>query len=290
MSLTIIDGFQKLRENLQITNLQESVVSTRHQNVREAVKQDLVVVDDFLTGSYKRSTMIAPLSKADVDTFCVLDGKYFEDYRYGGQATLLDRVKRILQRAYPYTLDISRDGQAVTIAFSDFKVDVVPAFRLQTGGYYIPNSIIKQWIATDPKKHITIWSEANKAHDGDLVPLIKMIKCWKREANVEIGSFHLESLLLQILTNVTITNFSSGARYVFDKARAAIKLPVPDPAGYNQNVGQYLSQSKLDDAAGKLETAYTRAMKAEQAAAKGNNQDAYYYWRLIFGDYFPAYG
>ena len=66
--------------------------------------------------------MIAPLATADIDIFVILDSKYYEK---DGQAALLDKVKRALKATYK-TPEISRNGQAVTITFTDFKVDVVP--------------------------------------------------------------------------------------------------------------------------------------------------------------------
>ncbi len=57
----------RLKQNLEITGLQKSTVSSRQQNVRKAVERDLEVLDSFLTDSYSRSTMIAPLKEADVD-------------------------------------------------------------------------------------------------------------------------------------------------------------------------------------------------------------------------------
>ena len=90
MATTITQGFTKLRSNLEITTLQSSTVSTRQTNVRDVVKAGMDTNDDFLTGSYRRSTMIAPLSTADVDIFIVLHSKYFEDYK-NNQAGLLDR-------------------------------------------------------------------------------------------------------------------------------------------------------------------------------------------------------
>lgn len=288
MAKTIVEGFQKLKENLSITDPQEDTVSIRQQNIRDAMEKEMEVYDSFLTGSYKRHTMIAPLSKADIDIFIILHASYYSE---GGQGSLLDKVKYVLKKTYPMTPDISRDGQAVTITFNDFKVDVVPAFNRRGGGYLIPNTILKQWISTNPKDHIEIWSKANKAHNDDLVPLIKMIKAWNKENGEALTSFHLECLILQILTNITITNFSSGVRYVLDKARIAVQNPVPDPAGYNANVGAYLNTSeKVKDVVSRLETAYTRAIKAEQASARGNIQEAFTYWGYIFGSYFPAYG
>lgn len=281
-----MQGFQELKSRLEITDLQSTTVSIRQQEVRNAVARRLTIKEDFLTGSYKRNTLIAPLSEADIDIFEVLDASYF---RQDGQVYILDKVRDVLLETYTRTPKISRDGQAITITFNDFKVDVVPAFYRQGGGYLIPNSISKQWISTDPKQHISIWSTENSKHRNDLIPLIKMLKCWKREANVEVSSFFFECLILKILTNVNITSFSSGVSFVFNKARSAIKFPVSDPAGYNSNVGQYISQYNLNDAVSKLETAYSRAINAEQAEARGNIQEAIRIWKVIFGDYFPVF-
>ena len=288
MPMTVTQGFQILKENLEITTLQEKTTSERQQNIRDALKNDLNVLDSFLAGSYRRNTMIAPLSEADIDIFIILGSEYFGQ---NGQAMLLDKVKQVLRKTYPKTPDISRNGQAVTIVFSDFRVDVVPAFYRQGGGYLIPDTILKRWISTDPKIHIDVWANANKTHNGYLVPLIKMIKCWNQAHSAPFRSFHVESLVLQILNNVTISDYPSGIRYVFDKARTQIQYIVLDPAGYGGDLGAYLdTKDKKDNAIIRLETAYQRALDAERLNNAGKIQQAYDKWRLIFGDYYPAYG
>ena len=203
MARTIIEGFKKLRENLEITGLQETTVSTRQTNVRQALEKELAVNDTFLTGSYRRNTMIAPLSEADVDVFAILDVKY---YKENGQANLLESVKKALRTTYQ-TPEIRPDGQAVTIVFSDFKVDVVPAFYRTGGGYLIPNTGLGRWIGTDPKKHVDLWTASNKAHNGNLVPLIKMIEGWNKSRSV-FKSFHLKVLTRHVVSGVHDLKFS----------------------------------------------------------------------------------
>lgn len=288
MATTIKASFQTFRSNLEITSLQATTVSTRQKTVRDAVAAELEVLDSFLSGSYKRSTMIAPLSSADVDIVTVMDPKY---YKSDGQAGLLDKTKTALQNHYKTTLKISRNGQAVTITFNDFVVDVVPGFNRKGGGLLIPDTIKGRWISTDPKKHVDIWSDANAKHNGDLVPLIKMMKCWNREHSGLLRSFHLEAMLLELLNNVTISSFSSGARWLFDKMRAKVKQAVNDPTDYGGNLGDYLdTQQKIDEVVSRLETAYKRAVDAEDLEKQGKTAQAVEKWRLIFGDYFPAYG
>lgn len=294
MAITINESFLQFKRNLEITEPQSSIVSTRQSNVREAIEANMDVQDSFLTGSYKRHTMIAPLQEADIDVFVVLDNKYFYNYdngKNGGQAGLLDLVKRTLLRTYTRTPHISRDGQAVTIHFNDFLIDVVPGFHRQGGGYLIPNSIKQNWIATDPTKHVELISESNASHEYKLVPLIKMIKAWNRTKGSFFHSFHLEALALEIMKYVVISDFSTGTRYFFDKGRTLISKQNPDPAGYGGDIGYYIDfPEKIDNAVTKFETAYNRAIRAEDFANRGYIRQAIEQWRLIFGDYFPAYG
>jgi hypothetical protein len=289
MAKTILESFRELKTNLEITELQQSTVSTRQQNVKKAVEQEMNVLDSFLTGSYSRHTIIAPLKEADIDIFIVLNLSYY--YDLDGPASLLDKVKRVLKKTYPTTPDISRNGQAVTIQFTDFMVDVVPGFYREGEGYSIPNSITRNWISTDPKKHVEIMAKANFIHEGDLVPLIKMIKGWNKNINSYFHSFHLEVLALQILDNVKISNFPSGMRYFFDKGRDLISKKNLDPAGYGGDIGSYINtQDKIQEAVAKFQLAYERAIKAEDYERQGYIEEAIETWRRIFGGYFPAYG
>lgn len=296
MATTIQQSFLGLKQNLEITDLQEATVSTRQKSVRDVIEAGINLIDpfSFLTGSYSRQTLIAPLKEADIDIFFVLDSKYYFQYdngQNGGQAGLLDWVKRTLRKTYTETPDISRNGQAVTIRFNDFVVDVVPGFNQKGGGFLIPNSVNQNWISTDPKKHVEIMTAANKEHNGDLVPLVKMIKAWNKNNDKYFNSFHLEVLALQILQGVTISDFPSGVRFYFDKGRSLISQKNLDPAGYGGDVGKYINtHEKILEAVAKFELAYNRAIKAEDYAGRGYVKEAVDMWIKILGDYFPAYG
>ena len=294
MPLSIPQSFLALKQNLEITDLQSTTVSTRQKKVREVMEAGFPVVDTFLTGSYSRNTMIAPLKEADIDVFVVLPAEYYHNYnngKNGGQAGLLDLVKRTLKRTYTRTPDISRSGQAVSIRFEDFVVDVVPGFNRQGGGYLIPNSITQSWISTDSRKHVEIMNLQNTLHKGSLVPLVKMIKCWNRNSGKYFRTFHLEVLAMQIFAGVTISDFPSGIRFYFDKARTVITQRNVDPAGYGDDVGSYINgQEAVRDAVAKFELAFDRAVKAEDFARRHYIERAIEMWIKVFGDYFPAYG
>lgn len=293
MARSIPDAFFTFKSNLEITTLQDSVMNSRQIKVRDAIADELNVLDSFLSGSYRRQTLIAPLAEADIDVFVVLAPEYFHNYngQNGGQAALIDRVKRLLKRTYPQTPDISRNGQAVTIRFSDFNVDLVPCFHRSGGGFLIPNGIDQRWISTNPIMHVEILQAADQSHNSDLVPMIKMIKAWNRSIGQYFNSFHLEVLSLMIFENITISDFSSGARFFFDKGIELITKKNPDPAGFHDDIGAYLNTTeKIDQARTRFETAFNRATRAERFANDGNIRLAIEEWQKIFTRFFPAYG
>ncbi|MBB4954556.1 hypothetical protein H4S14_002445 [Agrobacterium vitis] len=287
MATTIAGAFQKFKANLAISSLQESTTSTRQQNVRDAVASDFAVLDTFLMGSYRRNTMIAPLKTADIDVFVILDPKY---YAAQNQNSLLSSVMTTLKKKYPSTPRIKPDGQAVTITFTDFEVDVVPGFYRTGGGFLIPDANLKRWIPTDPKKHVELWSQSNKTHNGMLVPLIKMIKCWNRANGNLFRSFHLEVLVRHVLQDIAISDFASGARWVFDKMRGKVWVKVGDPAGYSDDVASHLTKAEADKMVAALERAYRKSLSAESNASYGFVRSAIDDWRILFGDAFPGYG
>jgi hypothetical protein len=293
MPFTVPESFSQLRSNLEISFPQATTVSTRQQNVRATIANGFSIVEDFLTGSYIRSTMISPLKEADVDVFVALAPSYYHHYngQNGGQRGLLDYMRRTLLKTYTTTPDISRNGQAVTIRFSDFVVDVVVGFQRQGGGYLIANAINNQWLETDPKKHVEIMAAANKVHAGTLVPIIKMLKSWNKSHSYLLRSFHIEVLALEVFKNVTITDYPSGIRFFFDRAQAKVAGKNLDPAGFGDDIGRYINtQEKVNEIITRLQTGFKQAVEAEKFAARGDTINAIAQWRKIMPIHFPAYG
>jgi hypothetical protein len=290
--LTRIQAFEELRHNLELSEPQEKTVATRQNNVRAAVAGQLSVVGDFLTGSYCRHTLIGPLKQADVDVVVVLDRKYKDR----SPRAVLELVKRALLVEYTRTPTISRNGQAVTITFTDFVVDVVPAFVRPwwtwSEGWEICDSGSDSWITTNPKKHVEISAAANRAHGGHLVPRIKQLKAWNRTAGEPLRSFHLEALAWSIFgtswmwKNGQKSDWTS-ARYFFDKARSELRSQLHDPAGTGSDVAAYLHGTPLDAAVKKVTSAYERCVRAEKCAKNEDFTGMHTSYGQVFGDYYP---
>jgi hypothetical protein len=286
MATTVAAAFEELKQNLEITGLQTETVSTRQQEVRGAMENGFDVLDSYLSGSYSRSTMISPLGDADIDVFVVLDPKYYQQYTPGG---LLNEVRRVLRLRYPRTPDINPDGQAVTIRFDDFNVDVVPGFFRKGGGYLIPDTTAGAWIPTDPKEHQRVVTAANSKHEGALVPLIKMMKGWNRAHGGYIRGFYLELMTMNVMNGLSIPDFPTGIRIALNKGREAIKFLIPDPAGYNDQV-RGLRGIGVDAAVSLFERSFDLAREAQGFEQYGYGRTAHEKWRELFGDYFPAFG
>jgi tRNA nucleotidyltransferase (CCA-adding enzyme) len=69
MEFTISQLFEEFKSNLEITDLQTTTVSVRQGYIRSVIEREMKIRDSFLTGSYTRNTMIAPLQEADIDIF-----------------------------------------------------------------------------------------------------------------------------------------------------------------------------------------------------------------------------
>lgn len=285
MATTILSAFEKLKQNLEITGLQKETVSTRQTNVRDVISSKVNILNSFLTGSYCRSTMISPLSMADIDIFFVLDSKYF---KADNPESVLATLQKPLAEKYTTTQSISKNGQAITIKFSDFIVDAVPSFNRKDGGFLIPDTKNKKWISTDPKKHEEYISKQNSSHEQKLIPLIKMMKGINRQHGSFLTSFYLELLVADILTNITISNYPSGVRYTLVEMIEKVKYTQKDPSGLGGHV-QGLTGLNPTQTSEKVKSLSVIAQNAEAFEKNGKTRESVQEWKKLFGDFFPAY-
>ena len=292
--LSRVQAFEALRSNLELTGLQETTVAARQKNLRAALEGQLTVTDSFLTGSYRRQTLIGPLKRADIDIMVVLDNIYREK----GPRGTLELVRTVLLDVYTKGTKISRNGQAVTITFSDFIVDVVPAYvrpwwSWDNGGWDICDSGRDSWISTNPKKHVEISARANRLHGGDLVPRIKQLKAWNRAVGEPLHSFHIEALAWTIFGSswwwyTTQASDWASASFFFKKAHSKLRDQLHDPAGTGKDVAAYLHGSALDTAVSKVESASDRCRKAERAYKESDLSEMHKVYGKVFGGDYPV--
>ncbi|MFC7501077.1 nucleotidyltransferase domain-containing protein, partial [Nocardioides sp. GCM10030258] len=191
------DAFKKLQSNLEITQTEETAAITRHTNIRDYLRTKWDLDDDFLTGSYRRSTKTKPLK--DVDIFVEISPTGAQGYlRNEVPITVLNELLKVLQVKWSKAFI---DGMAVVIPFGPedavTSMEVVPAYARKGGGWFIPDPDRGRWLATNPKTHHQISTAKNKACDEKFVPFVKMVKA----ANRELGDKVEPSFLLEVMAH-----------------------------------------------------------------------------------------
>ena len=183
--------FEEFRQNIELTENQRADIIGSHTHLRQRNLIPLSYVrETFLTGSYKKRTMIRPPDDVDI----------FVEINYGqGQVTpssVLSWLKRDLSGAYPSSI-VRQDKPCIALDFSHCKFELTPAIPVNyytDFGYYIPAQGQNAWVQVEsPKLLEDRLSSANTRLNGLLVPLIKMMKACKRYNNIDgIKSFEME--------------------------------------------------------------------------------------------------
>lgn len=131
MAQTVEVAFAEWKSRLEITNRQESLVSQRRANVTSALQAKLLLdpaMSPQVIGSWDHNTLIAPLSQADVDLLVVLDKQEYKRWRTAeGTIQALDRIKAILDEAYPKTQNCC-DRNCITMQFLSFALMLCQLF------------------------------------------------------------------------------------------------------------------------------------------------------------------
>lgn len=296
MATTVKEAFREFASNLNITDRQTTVVANCRQNVVAKLGAKLSLHSDqpsLLIGSYDRDTLIRPLSDADVDVMVVLHYGKHKNWDSGdGAKQALDRFRDILVEAYPDT-SCGIDRNCVTMKLSQFRLDVVPAFRNDAGHYTVPDTYRKAWLKTNPIAFADRVTKINKAMGGDFVPLIKMVKAWNARFNPRLRGFHIECMMINRYSTYTESyTMHSMVKVFFADLPSYLKSPSHDPVTGDQ-VDLYMDNGSLGFKRADL------VSRAEKAAAKAeeayNDSDKYPSvaigeWRDLMGDFFPAYG
>jgi hypothetical protein len=88
----------------------------------------------------------------------------------------------------------------VVVPFTSFAVELLPAFRLTNGQYWIPvTSDGGKYVTTDPHAELQHIKASNDKTNNNTRDLIRMMKCWQAECGVPLKSFWIELLVVSCL-------------------------------------------------------------------------------------------
>lgn len=282
-------------------NCEKCMIISAHRFLYGSLKQRLALssevdsssddIQPFLTGSYRRHTIISP--PKDVDGFVPLNADDYQDFT----------PKEIIELVYSELIEVYKDqdhqpeitiqSHSVSVKFSDtFGADVIPAFP-DGELYKIPEldgSEDGKWLISNPKKHIEFVSRVNKKNNGLVIPVVKLLKSWRRDKfetnGIDMKAFHLEMLAVYIFDEYEVSDFSQGLVTFFTYAKNFLHNVLPDPAlaevGENSDLNELLSHKDKTQVIQLILQDSDRAKRASELEASGKTQDAIELWKEIF--------
>jgi hypothetical protein len=156
--------------------------------------------NSLLIGSWGKDTRVRP--SRDVDLIFLLPASVHERYqqRAGNrQSALLQEIRNVLAETYTQTT-IRGDGQVVVIPFNSIPVEVAPGFRCTDGSIIVCDTNSGGTYKTssaEPEANELAASDARWS--GNTRALVRMLKSWQRENNVQLKSFQIERLAIFFL-------------------------------------------------------------------------------------------
>jgi hypothetical protein len=224
----------------------------------------------------------------DIDVLFVLPFAVYERFNtYVGnkQSAILQEVKGVLQKTYPDT-DMSGDGQVIVVRFATINVEVVPAFKLQNGQYWICDTHDGgSYKTTDPVAEIDAISTVHTDNNNNLRPIIKMLKTWQNYCNVPLKSFYLELLATDFLKKC---EWRKNGYFYYDWiVRDFFKYLQSKENGYIFVPGTYETISLGSAWKSRCDSAYARALKACEYEHDDYVNLAGEEWQKIFGTLIP---
>ena len=287
------------------------LVTSAYKDLVESLKKELKILPTedeenkpsyFLTGSYRRHTMIRP--PKDVDLFLVLDSGEYKDDDLDELITpsaLIQKLKSTLEKIFEDDADIKIEEQrhSVTVIYSEtFSIDVIPAFETNDEkAYMIPDvedGDEGTYIVSNPKIHFEYINDINektavnsKKRFKRVARLIKFVK--RKKFNVKptkVRSFHFELLAAKVLGGDKINSYAEGLNNFFSVASNYFDEPtIDDPANEENMVDDYIddlspeAKESIKNELNKLGGISSTAMQLE---AEGNDDAAIKEWNKIF--------
>ena len=286
----LINKFLEFKQNIEPTDSQIEQISISNNNIREKLSNSNIIeiIDSFLIGSYSRNTLIRPINDIDI----------FLKVHYGRHNKLLP--KQIINMLHCKAIrifsksTIKSDSPCVIIDFEHCTFELIPYFAYDNipDIFIIPNHDGSNFIHSSPFKINELLTKSNEQHDGKLIPLIKMIKNWKRKfpAAKFIKSFIIEILSLIIFNNYKIEDYPSAITYWFNQVAKLFRSPIPfihDLDNKNLYVDKYLYDKplKLMFLRYVINKSKENANIALNLYNRGYDDHAYKYYSKLFTDF-----
>jgi hypothetical protein len=291
MATTVVGAFDEFRSRLALTDAQKATALAHIKSIESFFESNFELdasTGFFYTGSFRRGTMLR--WTRDVDIMASLSVSKYDPVYGDDSSKFLYMVRDALNQRFSSTT-VSSKRVAIKLDFTNIAADVVPCFRREGGGFFMPDGS-GNWRATYPGFHTTLMREADEAKSNRLKPLVKLLKAWNIANGHHLSSIHVE-LMVERMWQTDSFISSPYPAAVAETLRVMpgwAVAPFADPWSDGRRIDADLSSADRDMAVRMLRKDAKNSANAEQYRASGQTEKAFEKWDSVFRNRFPAYG
>jgi hypothetical protein len=187
-------------------------------------------------GSVSKHTFVDGIS--DIDILLIINDSELSDKQ---PKAIKNIIAGMLKERFPNT-KISVGNMAVTVSFSDYPIQILPA--LKSGGkVIIPEASGNSWAKIDTEKFTSTLTKTNDKNGNKVVPIIKLAKAIisKLPEKHQLSGYHVEALAVRIFSDYHNEQTSKAMlKHFFQQASQMVLSPTQDKTGQSDYIDEYL--------------------------------------------------
>lgn len=276
----------------------KSVCSSAHSTLRDKLEHHEtykdIHVNTYLSGSYARNTALRPrqsngtIRRPDVDIIVVTNHT-----QYDLPSDVIGTLRKAV-RSLGYT-EVDANRRSICVSLGSVEMDVVPVIPnpWQEGGWLIADKSEEQWLVTNPRGHNQWANAVNKKANGNFIPLVKMVKWWRRENLPHLRrpkGFILETLVAKHMDyketsyEELFARFLEAVRDEYKWIATSGQVPyLEDPSVPGNNVFSRVKPEEFERFYNMVDDHATRVRRAQREV---DADKALMLWQKVFGDRF----
>jgi hypothetical protein len=238
------------------------------------------ILELICIGSFRNGTNISAYSTPDY-LIRIPHSSFFHDSTlalHQLRSRMLNRIQGTITISEKSLALTSPSGQALLIPA------VHLAERRQDSDVFAVPGVLGTWRYSSPNAHATYLDESDKLTQGEIKPLIRLVKTWKYRRHVPLSSFYLEIFVCTMNGKWTGGSYSERLCTLLSQLAVADLHSVDDPSGISGEVSPCDSEILLKEAMLRLHTATLQAEKAWKAEQQGHMGEALQWWSLVFNE------
>ncbi|MFL5741236.1 MAG: nucleotidyltransferase, partial [Flavisolibacter sp.] len=292
MARTVQQGFDELLRRLAPLESEHLKAAKHKMTVFSCLKKNFDCYKLLETGSFGNGTGVRHYS--DTDYFAVCRAKALPK----NSAYTLTRFRDELRYTFHATEAIRVDTPAVRIEFGNYaseNLEIAPTYYhgmtdtpWGSKPYYSIPDFDGSWMSVSPDAHNTYVKKHDLRLNGKLKPLIQLLKAWKYYNNADILSFYIELRTTKYAENEKYIDYPEDFKRILNHLNNNDLASMQDPMGVSGLVYACNTTAKKIAALNKVQSDLARVEKAIEANIKGNVDEAFRLWNVIFNNKYPA--